>query len=152
MILERNTRFEDIKRRDIIKVYHSCSVLDIEKRFREYPDINIHVGSLYQALDRADYKLNDQDLYDVAYIHELEISLNGLFDHLIEDDGGSANSEEENKYKDRYNLLAYKNIAEGNRRDENLSLIILNKKNILNTRINFKLDREELEKELNNFK
>ena len=131
MILEQNTTLEQIKNTDTLKVYHSCSTENLAERFKASPNKNIHAGTLYQALDRADYKINDEELYDTAYIHEITINLNGLYPKLVKDDGENANSDMENRYKIYWNVLVYKNVGEGRIKDQNLSVIILNKKNIL---------------------
>lgn len=152
MILDNNTKFEDLKNLDTINVFHSCSTDNLIKRFEDNPDKNIHAGTLYQAIDRADYKINDEELYHTAYIYEITVSLNGLKEELVIDDGERANSDFEDTFKKDYNILAYKNVGEGNVKYENLSLIILNKCNILSIKLHSVMNGEQIRNELKKYK
>ena len=152
MILEQNTFFNEIKNSSRLTVYHSCSVPNLNKRFKNNPDKNIHAGTLYQAICRADYKVNDEELYDEICIHEIDISLEGLYPKMVIDDGENANSIKEDKFKPKWNLLVYKNVGEGDIRDNNLSVIILNKSNILSVKLYGFFNGEELESMMKSYK
>lgn len=148
MILEQNTSFDDIKKSDKLIVYHSCSVRDLRDRFSKNKDKNIHAGTLLQAMHRADFKINDECLYDKAYIHEIHLNLEGLCPKLTKDDGCNSNVLLEDSFKSKWNILCYKNVSEGYIRENNLSVIILNKDNITDILFHSEWNGEDLEKSL----
>ena len=148
MILEQNTTLEDIKSSDKLIVYHSCSTKDLNSRFINNPNKNIHAGTLLQAVYRADYKINDEGLYTTSYIHQIHLNINDLYPNLVKDDGGNSNSFMEDTYKSNWNLLVYKNVAEGHIENQNLSVIILNKSIIEKVEYHSEWDNEKIEKYL----
>jgi hypothetical protein len=148
VILEQTTTFDTIKEADTLIVYHSCSTNKLKERFNNNPDKNIHAGTLLQALCRADYKINDEELYKKAYVYEIKIELDGVCPDLVKDDGKDSDSSMEDTYKSNWNILVYKNVGEGRVEDENLSVIILNKKVIKSVKLHSKWNGKTLEQEL----
>jgi hypothetical protein len=128
--LEPDTSFEELKSWEEVVVYHGSGESDLS------PRSNLHCGSFLQSLFRTDFKVNDEEVYKHGYIYEIKCSLEGLNKELFDDDGKNQNLILEDSYKNLYNVLAYKNVAEGFAKDNNISLIILKEINI----ISFKLD------------
>lgn len=127
--LEPNTSFQEIKKLTSIIVYHSCGVDNF------VPRENLHTGSFLQTLFRADYKINDEGLYKHGYVYKLEISLEGLSEELMLDDGFDSDISFEDSLKNKFNVVAYKNVAEGFKKDKNLSLLVLREKNIVSCKL-----------------
>lgn len=128
LILNQNTTKQELLNNKNIKVYHSCSFEgDFFSRINSKPHKNIHVGSLFQAIWRADYKVNDNEDYNTSYVYELNINPDKVYPNLIKDEGYNVDQSEEDKYKKDWDILIYKNTGEGYTKDENLSIIILNK-------------------------
>jgi hypothetical protein len=137
--LDTNTSLEEIKKQKSIFAYHSTGLHVFE------PRENLHCGSLVQAVFRADYKINDEQLFDHAYIYKLHISLEGLLDDVILDDGYESNPNFEDVLKSKCNVALYKNVAEGYKKDKNLSLLVLNKRNIISYQNSSVWSGEEIE-------
>jgi hypothetical protein len=117
---------------DHLKVYHSCSIADnLHQRFK-ISNKNIHAGSMIQAIWRADYKVNDQETYAKAYVHEILIELGNVLPELVNDAGFDVDQDQEDIHKPMWDTLLYHNTGEGFANRENLSVIILNKNNIKN--------------------
>lgn len=135
--LEETVSFNEIKQSRYITAYHATNISSNLKQFIEKSKIdrNLHVGSFLQAVDRADYKVNDEEEFDSAFIHEVIISKKRLCPVLVDDNEDDANVFYENSFKSKYDLLVYKNRVEGLVRERNLSLIVLNPKIIVQTRI-----------------
>jgi hypothetical protein len=128
LILNEHTQISEILNNKKIIVYHSCSFKgNLFSRLAIKPNKNIHTGSLFQTLWRADYKVNDNEDYLVSYVYEIIIETNKIYPNLIKDEGYNVNQSEEDKYKKDWDILIYKNTGEGFVKDENLSIIILNK-------------------------
>ena len=140
--LTSDTHFEQLLEAEVITAYHSSGYPGLVP----YP--NIHCGDIKQALYRADFKMNDEELYDESYIYELEISSKGLPKELILDQGHKQDLSFEDFFKKDYNVLCYKNTAEGDVNKNNLSLIVLNTNNILSMKIHSKWSASEVEKYL----
>lgn len=123
MMLTSKTKLSDILNKETLKVYHASAqrVLKIDS------SKGLHVGSLDQARDRADFYVNDECLYSDYHIHELTIRLPGRDNiHRVIDKGYRANIAEENSFAQKSDILVYRNVAEGKVKEQNLSLIILN--------------------------
>jgi hypothetical protein len=142
IILTADTDFIQLIDSDVVTAYHSSGY----KNLTPYP--NMHCGDLKQALYRADYKMNDECLYNESYIYALDISLKGLSNELILDRGFKQDLLFEDSFKKEYNVLCYKNISEGDVYKNNLSLIVLNTNNILSMRIDNKWRASEVDRYL----
>ena len=118
--------------RDVLKVYRSSAVKTVDSLWEAFQSSNknIHAGSFIQAIWRADYKINDEEEYDKAYVYEITFKLGKIYPELIHDSGYDVDQVNEDKYKPQYDTLLYHNTGEGFSDRENLSVIILNKNNI----------------------
>lgn len=124
MTLTPKTTVKEILSSKRLKVYHASAqrVLEIEE------SKGLHVGSLEQALERADFYVNDEELFTEYYIHEVEIIVPSVDKiHVCIDKGERADLFEETLHKQRYNLLMYRNVAEGDVKENNLSCVVLDK-------------------------
>lgn len=130
---------------DALRVYHSCSMQSgVLERFNKSHK-NIHAGPLVQAIWRADYKVNDQEAYPVAYIHEIVFKLGNVCPFLMSDPGYDVDQEQEDAYKPRYDTVLYHNTGEGFADRPNLSVIILNKNNIASVKFHSKWDAQSIQ-------
>lgn len=129
---------------DLLRVYHSCSIATgLAERFAQSHQ-NIHAGSLIQAIWRADFKVNDQESYDVAYVHEIIFDGGNVYPRLIDDPGYNVDQADEDQYKPKWDTLLYHNTGEGFADRTNLSIIILNKRNIRSIRLHSTWDADAL--------
>lgn len=131
---------------DALLVYHSCSIENgLRQRFAA-SNKNIHAGSLIQAIWRADYKVNDQEAYPIAYIHKIIFKLGNVYPKLVDDFGYDVDQADEDKYKPSWHTLLYHNTGEGFADRNNLSVIILNKNNILSIDLHSKWTADDLKR------
>jgi hypothetical protein len=145
VILDRHTSKEELLKATEIVAYHSCSFNgDFLSRINNRPDKNIHAGSFFQAVWRADYKVNDNENYPVAYIYELVLAPKKICPELIPDSGYDVDQSEEDKFKPEYDLLVYHNTGEGHRHENNLSVIILDPKIIKSVKLYRSMNGEEI--------
>jgi len=144
-MIHRHTSFEELLKSDTITVYHSCSFNgDFLSRVKSRPDKNIHAGSLFQAVWRADFKVNDEEVYPISYIYELVLNPNKIYNELIPDSGENVDQADEDKYKSDYDLLVYHNTGEGHAHESNLSVIILDHSIIKSVRLYTSMNSEEI--------
>jgi hypothetical protein len=66
-------------------------------------------------------------------------------DDVILDDGYESNPNFEDVLKSKCNVALYKNVAEGYTKDKNLSLLVLNKRNIISYQNSSVWSGEEIE-------
>lgn len=143
--LNETTTKTELLNSNKIKVYHSCSFKgDFFSRIKNKPEKNIHAGSLFQAIWRADFKVNDNQDYNISYVYELILEPTKIYPDLILDEGYNVDQSEEDKYKKNWDILIYKNTGEGYIKDENLSIIILNKDIIKSVNIHSEWDSVKL--------
>lgn len=146
-MIDRQTSFDEILKSDYITVYHACSFNgDFLSRVKSKPDKNIHAGSLFQAVWRADFKVNDEEVYPISYIYELVLNPKKIYNQLIHDFGENVDQQEEDKYKKDYDLLVYHNTGEGHNHEPNLSVIILDHNIIKSVRLHSAMNSEEISK------
>lgn len=137
--LTPDTDFPTLQTQETIKVYRSSSRPD-----KTTYESGSHVGTLQQALIRADYFLNDEESHDKYYLYELEIRLGRIYPKLESDSGENhGNSYYQNLAKD-YDTVVYKNTGEGDIKRENLSLIVLNPNNVISSKPIKTLTKEHL--------
>ena len=147
LVLDRHTSFREVLDSNTITVYHSCSFNgDFFKRISSRPDKNIHAGSLFQAVWRADYKVNDEESYPISYIYELVLQPERIYNQLIHDSGENVDQADEDSYKENYDLLVYHNTGEGHKNESNLSVIILDHGIIKSVRLYASMNGEEIGK------
>jgi hypothetical protein len=147
LILDRHTSFQEVLDSNTITVYHSCSFKgDFYARISSKPDKNIHAGSLFQAVWRADYKVNDEEAYPISYIYELVLKPERIYNELIHDSGENVDQSHEDQYKENYDLLVYHNTGEGHANEANLSVIILDHNIIKSVRLYASMNGEEITK------
>jgi hypothetical protein len=121
--------FSQIKNWKNVKAYRSSARADKPSYVS-----GTHVGTLQQALIRADYFLNDEETHKEYYLYELEIALGKVYPQLESDNGENhGNDYYKNIFKE-YDTVIYKNTGEGNINDPNLSLVILNPSNIISSK------------------
>lgn len=145
LVLDRHTSFQEVLNSNTITVYHSCSFQgDFFQRISNRPDKNIHAGSLFQAVWRADYKVNDEEVYPISYIYELVLNPKKIYNQLIHDSGKNVDQDEEDKYKKDYDLLVYHNTGEGHNHEPNLSVIILDHNIIKSVNLYAGMNSEEI--------
>jgi hypothetical protein len=145
VILDRHTSKEELMQATEIVAYHSCSFNgDFLSRINNRPDKNIHAGSFFQAAWRADYKVNDNEDYPVAYIYELVLAPKKICPELLPDSGYDVDQSEEDKFKPEYDLLVYHNTGEGYSHENNLSVIILDPKIIKSVKLYRSMNGEQI--------
>lgn len=134
-----NTKFSDLKKQEKIKVYRSSA-----RPNKTTYESGSHVGTLQQALIRADYFLNDEESHDQYYLYELEIRLGRVYPQLELDSGENHGNSYYADLSKEYDTIIYKNSGEGDIQNENLSLIILNPRNITSSKLMKVLTKEQL--------
>jgi hypothetical protein len=123
--LTNDLDFDTVKNLDSIKVFRSSAKLNK----RTY-NVGCHFGTKQQALIRADYMVNDEQLYYKYYLYELEIKLGNVWPMLEFDDGFNHGSDYYLDMVKKFDTVIYKNQGEGNTNTHNLSIVILNNKSI----------------------
>jgi len=147
LVLDRHTSQAELMKAPRIIAYHGCrSEESFINKIKKRPDFNIHAGSLFQAIWRSDYKVNDEEVYDVAHIHELVIEPKRIYPKLIFDSGYDQDYQDENQYKGKYDLLVYHNTGEGHAYEPNLSIIILDHSIIKASRLYAAMNGEDITK------
>ena len=125
-----NTSFESIQKLDKIKVYRSSARMN-----KTSYESGIHVGSKQQALIRADYMINDEGSHMRYYLYELEIKLDRIWPMLETDDGQNHGNEYYSDISKDYDIVIYKNTGEGNIKNHNLSIVVLNPDIIISSKV-----------------
>jgi hypothetical protein len=147
VVLDRNTTQEELSKANSIVAYHACASKEpFLNKIKNRPDVGVHAGSLFQAVWRADYKVNDEGDYDIAHIHELVIEPKSVYPQLVEDSGYDQDQGDENQYKGEYDLLMYHNTGEGHANESNLSVIVLDHSIIKSSRLYAAMNSEEITK------
>lgn len=123
--LINTTDFETVINQSEIKVYRSSAKFDKDKYVS-----GSHVGSKQQALIRADYMVNDECSHYRYYLYEMVLKLGKVWPMLEYDDGLNHGNDFFSEIADKYDTVIYKNSGEGNKNDNNLSLVVLNPQNI----------------------
>ena len=118
--LTADSKFKDVVNFENLKVFRSSARGDK----RNYVS-GSHCGTRQQALIRADYMINDEGKYDTYYLYELIIKIGSVYPELLPDDG-SDHGYDYVKDLGEYDVAFYKNTGEGDIRNENLSVIIIN--------------------------
>lgn len=136
--LAPNTSFSDIKGVEFIKVFRSSA----RPAKADYTS-GSHCGTRQQALIRADYMINDEGKYDTYYLYELIIRTGDVYPKLLPDDGSDHGYDYVEGLGD-YDVAFYKNTGEGDIRNENLSVIIINPGVVVQSKIIQTLDGEYL--------
>jgi hypothetical protein len=136
--LTPHTKFSDAKGMEYLKVYRSSA----RPNKHDYTE-GSHAGTLQQALIRADYMINDEEKYDEYYLYELIIRLGRIYPSLLKDDGSNHGYDYISDMKD-YDTAFYKNTGEGDIRNENLSIIIINPDSITSSKMSSVLTKEYL--------
>jgi len=136
--LTPHTKFSDVKGMEYLKVYRSSA----RPNKHNYAG-GSHAGTLQQALIRADYMINDEEKYDEYYLYELIIRLGRVYPSLLKDDGSNHGYDYVSDMKD-YDTAFYKNTGEGDIRNENLSVIIINPDSIISSKMSSVLSKEYL--------
>ena len=142
--LTPTTTMDDIINSEQLICYHSSDKLNLSINSQ------IHVGSKDQAMRRADYKVNDNEEFELYYLHKLIISPSRIYPKLIDDDGGDHESDIHSELSKDYDVVIYKNVGEGlSKKYINLSLIILNPPIIKSIKMIEVLDGELLDDYVN---
>jgi len=140
-VLSPSTTLEDLMNTKTIKVYRSSA-----KPNKMYYKAGFHAGTEDQAYRRADYQVNDEELYDRYYLYELILKVGNVYPKLVEDKGEDHGADFGSELSNEYDLLVYKNTGEGDYHNyENLSIIGLNPNNIVSSKMVKELSSEELE-------
>jgi len=103
-----------------------------------------HAGTKQQALIRADYMLNDDEQYEKYYLYELVIDTGKVYPTLLGDNGQDHGYDYSLDLSGKYDTAFYKNTGEGDVRNENLSIIIVNPKSVISNRMVGELTTEYL--------
>lgn len=138
-VLTPDMDFATLQSQQKIKVYRSSA-----RPNKTTYESGSHVGTLQQALIRADYFLNDEESHDKYYLYELEIRLGRIYPKLESDSGENHGNSYYADLKKDYDTIVYKNTGEGDIKNENLSLIILNPNNIVSSKVIKVLNKEDL--------
>lgn len=136
--LTPTTKLKDIVGMEYIKVFRSSA-----RASKNDYQSGSHCGTLQQALIRADFMINDEGKYEKYYLYELVLRMGSVFPKLLPDDG-SDHGYGFVKGLDRYDLAFYKNTGEGDIRNENLSVIIINPDIVAQSKMVRELDGEYL--------
>lgn len=118
--LTPNTTLPDATKVEYLRVYRSSA----RSNKTDY-ESGSHCGTRQQALIRADYMINDEGKYDTYYLYEMIVKLGRIYPELLPDDG-SDHGYGYVKGLEEYDVAFYKNTGEGDIKNENLSLIIIN--------------------------
>lgn len=147
LVLDRNTTQVELTKAKSIVAYHACASKEpFLNKIKTRPDLGVHAGSLFQAVWRADYKVNDEGDYEIAHIHELVIEPKSVYPNLVEDLGYDQDQQDENQYKGKYDLLLYHNTGEGHAHEANLSIIVLDHSIIKSARLYTAMNSEQITK------
>jgi hypothetical protein len=141
--LTPHTKFSNVESMKYLKVYRSSA----RPNKHNYTE-GSHAGTLQQALIRADYMINDEEKYDEYYLYELIIRLGRVYPSLLKDDGSDHGYDYISDMKD-YDTAFYKNTGEGDIRNENLSIIIINPDSIISSKMSSVLSKEYLSSKQN---
>jgi len=133
------TKFQDLLNLETIKVYRSSA-----KPNKVGYESGSHAGTKQQALIRADYMVNDEEKYEKYFLYELLIDLGRVYPKLLPDDGSDHGYDYTLNLLDKYDTAFYKNTGEGDIRNENLSIIIINPKSIKSDKMVGELTRDYL--------
>lgn len=145
LVLGRNTTQMELAKATSIVAYHACASKEpFLNKIKTRPDVSVHAGSLFQAVWRADYKVNDEGDYDIAHIHELVIEPKRIYPKLVEDLGYDQDQQDENQYKGKYDLLMYHNTGEGHAHESNLSIIVLDHSIIKSARLYSAMNADQI--------
>lgn len=136
--LAPNTSLRDVEGIEYIKVFRSSA----RPSKADYAS-GSHCGTKQQALIRADYMINDEGRYNEYYLYELVIKLGNIYPELLPDDG-SDHGYDFTKDMQGYDVAFYKNTGEGDIRNENLSMIIINPAIVVKSKMIQTLDGEYL--------
>jgi hypothetical protein len=134
-----NTKLNDLLNLETIKVYRSSA-----KPNKVGYESGSHAGTKQQALIRADYMVNDEEKYQKYFLYELLIDLGKVYPKLLPDDGSDHGYDYTLDLINKYDTAFYKNTAEGDIRNENLSIIIINPKMIKSNKMVGELTKEYL--------
>lgn len=136
--LAPNTKLKDIINLSYIKVFRSSA----RPNKNDYTS-GSHAGTWQQAMIRADYMINDEEKYEKYYLYELILRLGNIYPKLLPDDGSDHGYDYVNDLGN-YDIAFYKNTGEGDIRNENLSVIIINPNIVAQSKMVEKLDGEYL--------
>jgi hypothetical protein len=118
------TDFYTLKGAETLKLYRASAKPSMT--FRS----GMHCGTLQQALIRADYMVNDEEKYEEYYLYEIVYKMGSVYPELVPDDGTDHTEDVHHYIEKGYDTLVYKNTGEGDIKNNNLSIIILNHSNI----------------------
>lgn len=136
--LEPNTKLGDIINRPYITVFRSSA----RPNKNDYVS-GSHAGTKQQALIRADYMINDEGRYDTYYLYKLILRIDKVYPELLPDDGTDHGYDYVKELKD-YDIAFYKNTGEGDIRNENLSVIIINPDSVVESKMIEQIDGDYL--------
>ena len=136
--LSPNSKLQDILNTHYLKVYRSSA----RPNKSDYTS-GSHAGTRQQALIRADYMINDEGKYDKYYLYELTIRIDKVYPKLLPDDGTDHGYDYVKDLGD-YDIAFYKNTGEGDIRNENLSIIIINPDSVVESKMVEKIDGDYL--------
>ena len=133
------TKFSDLQNINTLKVYRSSA-----RENKVGYESGSHAGTKQQALIRADYMVNDEEKYEKYFLYELVIDLGRVYPKLLPDDGTDHGYDYTLDLIDQYDIAFYKNTGEGDIRNENLSIIIINPESIKSDKMVMVLTKEYL--------
>lgn len=136
--LSPNSKLQDVMNTPYLKVYRSSA----RPEKNDYQS-GSHAGTWQQAMIRADYMINDEEKFEKYYIYELIVSVDNVYPKLLPDDG-SDHGYGFVKDLGKYDIAFYKNTGEGDIRNENLSIIIINPDIVVQSKMIQELDGEYL--------
>jgi len=136
--LKPNSKLKDIIKHPYLKVFRSSA----RPNKNDYVS-GSHAGTKQQALIRADYMINDEGRYDTYYLYELIIRIENVYPELLPDDG-TDHGYGFVKDLNNYDVAFYKNTGEGDIRNENLSIIIINPDSVFESKMVEEIDGEYL--------
>lgn len=136
--LSPNSKLKDIINLPYLKVYRSSA----RPNKNDYTS-GSHAGTWQQAMIRADYMINDEEKYEKYYLYELIVRIENVYPKLLPDDG-SDHGYDYVKDLGNYDIAFYKNTGEGDIKNENLSIIIINPDIVAQSKMIEEIDGEYL--------
>lgn len=124
------TDFESMKKLETVKVFRSSA-----RPNKTTYESGFHAGTKQQALIRADYMVNDEGSHMRYYLYELEIKLGRVWPMLETDDGSNHGGDYYRDIAKDFDTVIYKNTGEGNIKNHNLSIVVLNPDNVIKSKM-----------------
>lgn len=88
--------------------------------------------------------LNDDEQYEKYYLYELVVDIGKVYPRLLKDNGQDHGYDYSLDLSNKCDTAFYKNTGEGDVRNENLSIIIVNPKSVISSKMVGELTKDYL--------